>query len=202
MISVIIPVHVIDDHLVRLTEKCFRSLTLIDQLDQVTVIDNASTREYETEDWFRVIKNSENKGYAKAVNQGAEKSYYRFFLILNNDCELQDGAVDELLKNMEDERVGVSTACPVGSQGPQGCCWMISRNLFKEVGPMDEQFEFGAFEDTDYWRRIEERGLEVRVVKEAIVKHQGRQTFSRLPKHEEIFKRNKERFEAKWGCLS
>ncbi|WP_299524577.1 glycosyltransferase family 2 protein [uncultured Methanobrevibacter sp.] len=44
-----------------------------------------------------VIKNNENVGFAKAVNQGILKSNYNYIFSLNNDTEVEKGAVKSLI---------------------------------------------------------------------------------------------------------
>ena len=202
MISVIVPVYAVDDSLVDMTERCFDSLRHISETYQLIIVDNGSPKMISRFPGAVGIFNNDNLGYAKAVNQGIARALGDELLILNNDCELTEGAVEEMRRYLHDLDTGAVTACPAGSHGPQGCCWMIKKTMFERIGPMDERYEIATFEDTDYWRRIEDAGLKVKIAERAAVKHVGRATFSRLLNHEEIFKKNKERFEAKWGCLA
>ena len=71
---------------------------------EVIVVDNASadaTRELleaeEAAGRLRVISNPENRGFAKACNQGAQAARGEYVLFLNNDTEVQPGWLDPLV---------------------------------------------------------------------------------------------------------
>jgi GT2 family glycosyltransferase len=74
---------------------------------ETVVIDNHSqdgtperlARDFPT---VRQIVNSENVGYARAVNQGIRATTGEFVLILNPDCELRPGAVEALFQFLRD----------------------------------------------------------------------------------------------------
>jgi glycosyltransferase involved in cell wall biosynthesis len=80
-------------------------------------------------------------------------------------------------------------------------CVLIRRELFRKVGPLDERFTVGMFEDGDYSRRLRERGLHLAVARDSFVHHWGRGTFRRMPEAEylRIYEENRRRFEEKWG---
>lgn len=77
---------------------CLR--TLLDNADvpfELIVVDNASGDRtgdlLERLENARVIRNSENSGFVKAVNQGAELATGEFLLLLNNDAFIEPGAL-------------------------------------------------------------------------------------------------------------
>jgi O-antigen biosynthesis protein len=80
-------------------------------------------------------------------------------------------------------------------------CTVIPRRVWDAVGPLDEQYEIGMFEDDDYALRIKEHGFKMICAQDVFVHHFGRASFARLKESEyrKIFGRNKERFEKKWG---
>ena len=78
-----------------------------------------------------------------------------------------------------------------------GALWMTHRDVVERVGYLDEGYERGMFEDRDYWKRMEAAGYEL--VKAGWCNHAGNATWGKLPNQREIFLRNKERFEKKWG---
>jgi len=83
---------------------------------EVVVVDNASTDG--TQAWFadpsrfprpsRYLRNSTNRGFGPANNQGARQSTGRYLLFLNNDTLVQSGWLSEMLKIVrDDESVGI-----------------------------------------------------------------------------------------------
>ncbi|MEP6769187.1 MAG: glycosyl transferase family 1, partial [Acidobacteriota bacterium] len=80
-------------------------------------------------------------------------------------------------------------------------CALIRRRVFAEVGPLDERFAVGMFEDDDYSRRLRESGYGLAVARDAFVHHWGRGSFRALGEGEyrRIFQENRRRFDEKWG---
>lgn len=80
-------------------------------------------------------------------------------------------------------------------------CSLMRRDLYLEVGGLDEQYEIGMFEDDDFAMKLREKGLRVLVAEDCFVHHFGQASFSGLgnSRYEEVFARNKERFETKWN---
>ncbi|HSM50578.1 MAG TPA: glycosyltransferase, partial [Thermoanaerobaculia bacterium] len=80
-------------------------------------------------------------------------------------------------------------------------CVAMRRADQERVGPLDEGFEVGMFEDDDYGRRIEELGLRLAVARDAFVHHEGRASFARLEteRYRAVFEKNRAHIEWKWG---
>jgi GT2 family glycosyltransferase len=73
----------------------------------IIVIDNASTdgsemAAQEARFAARLIRNPSNVGFAAAANRGINHSESRFVLLLNPDCLLLPGAVDVLVRELEE----------------------------------------------------------------------------------------------------
>jgi GT2 family glycosyltransferase len=80
-------------------------------------------------------------------------------------------------------------------------CALMRRDVFDRVGPLDERFEIGMFEDDDYSRRLAAEGLRLGVARDSFVHHAGRGSFRQLPESEylRIFHENRRRYEEKWS---
>ncbi|SIQ21785.1 glycosyltransferase [Aeromonas veronii] len=80
-------------------------------------------------------------------------------------------------------------------------CVMFSRIVYEKVGPMEERFGVGFFEDDDYCNRVREAGYDVAVIEDVFVHHHLSASFNKLKaeKKQELFDRNKKIYEDKWG---
>ncbi len=98
-------------------EKCLGSFAGVsfDELE-IIVVDNASKDGSvqwmrEEHPYVRIIENSENRGFAPAVNQGIRASRGEYVLLLNNDTEILPGFTENLKKTLdEDHRVFAAAA--------------------------------------------------------------------------------------------
>ena len=80
-------------------------------------------------------------------------------------------------------------------------CVAMRRAVWEDVGPLDERFGIGMFEDDDYNRRMREKGYAVRCARDAYVHHWQMASFRKMPEKEyfALFEANKKKYEEKWG---
>jgi len=81
-------------------------------------------------------------------------------------------------------------------------CVAFRRETYDLVGPLDEQFGIGMFEDDDYTQRIKAAGLRVICAADVFIHHFGQAAFKKLienGQYNEIFDENRRRYEAKWN---
>ncbi len=80
-------------------------------------------------------------------------------------------------------------------------CTALRRETRDAVGPLDERFGTGMFEDDDYCRRAREQGWEVRCARDAFVHHWQKASFRRLGKkaYMALYEENRRKYEEKWG---
>jgi ATP-binding cassette, subfamily B, bacterial len=81
-------------------------------------------------------------------------------------------------------------------------CLAMRRDVFERVGPLDEGFGVGMFEDDDYSLRVRTAGYRVVCAEDGFVHHFGEAAFGKLVRsgdRDRIFRANRARFERKWG---
>ena len=80
-------------------------------------------------------------------------------------------------------------------------CVAFRREVFDEIGPLDERFGIGMFEDDDYSLRIHKKGLRVACALDVFVHHFGQASFSKLyedGRYMRLFEENRRKYEQKW----
>lgn len=79
-------------------------------------------------------------------------------------------------------------------------CVMLPRSVFEKVGPLDEAFGLGFYEDDDYCRRVEQTGLRLVCAEDVFIHHELSASFKKLGKgRQELLAKNRKIYEAKWG---
>jgi len=228
-----------------LTRACLDSLRreTWPRLD-IVVVDNASTdatvpyllRVAAEDPRVRVLRNSENRGFAAANNAGIAIAEGDVIVLLNNDTVVPPGLMGRLVAHLgRDQAIGL--VCPTtnfaGNEAKIDAgyadlddlpawssrrarehagrtfplevaamyCVAARREVLNEVGPLDENFRIGMFEDDDFSLRVRQAGYSVVCAEDAYVHHVGQGSFRKLSAeaYEELWNRNKSYFEKKWG---
>ncbi|RAP58428.1 glycosyltransferase [Oleiagrimonas sp. MCCC 1A03011] len=80
-------------------------------------------------------------------------------------------------------------------------CVMMPRSVYEKVGPLDEAFGVGFFEDDDYCRRIEQEGWSIACAEDVFIHHHLSASFDKMKqeKRKALFETNKALYEKKWG---
>lgn len=83
-----------------------------------------------------------------------------------------------------------------------GFCLLIRDKVFSELGPFDDRYGIGNFEDDDYCIRALRAGYRLCVAEDAFVFHYGSRTFLGMGMGEqdwqELIRTNEQRFYEKW----
>lgn len=172
-----------------------------------------------------VLTNPENAGVARSWNQGIAAAAEGPVCLINNDIVVTRGWLRNLLGFLlEFPHFGIAGAhvtdgpIPPGydewaaryvaqhwritHDGFHGCCFMLSREVIERVGPFDERFEIGVWEDVDYQHRARLAGFSPTVTHRTVVHHFGSKTISSVVAGlggRNLYMENLRRFTEKWG---
>lgn len=217
--NIIIPCYIINEELLQLTKNTVESLSGHDLI----LIDNASPLGggYLRSVAYTYIRNTENLGYAKAVNQGLKLVSDNLVAISNNDVRPSPNW-EEVARSVFREN-GNTYSChfrminyeepyQYGSQtvyeGKERWCtssfFVISAACAKmEYEPLlfDEQYGIGGYEDWQYWTEVREACLYTAYTDRACYQHHHSSTQNSLDQEErkERDKTSREYFKSKWG---
>ncbi|MBL7068760.1 MAG: glycosyltransferase [Candidatus Omnitrophica bacterium] len=217
-----------------LTRECIKSIIRKTHYPyRLVIIDNGSdarTHAYleslkETEG-VHLIRNEDNIGFVKAVNQALKVSDSPFICIMNNDTVATDGWLREMVdvanlkeeiglvnpssnnlgQHKESSTIDDYAAKLKRSKGEYiemgaciGFCMLFKRELFNKLGYLDEIYKEGNFDDTDYSRKAEKEGYLCVRAKGTYVYHNMKSSFAKVKNYEQSFKRNQEVFNRRWG---
>lgn len=211
---------------VEFTKKCIKSIIKSTSLPyRIIIVDNASAVEtasylkelvLKDKNLITLIRNEENLGFPKAVNQGMAVSSSPYLCILNNDTEVCRNWLSEMINIAESHPdIGIlnPTSNNLGQTRPKqgfmgkwiemasciGFCMLIKREVIQNIGNFDEIFSPGNFEDTDFCRRAVKAGYKCAMAKGSYVYHSQNTGFKKRKDWEETFKRNLDIFNKRWG---
>ncbi len=79
-------------------------------------------------------------------------------------------------------------------------CVAFRRETLKKIGPLDERFTIGMFEDDDFALRVRQSGLRVVCAEDVFIHHWGRTSFARMDQaeYDRLFAKNRRLYEEKW----
>ena len=198
---------------------------------RVILVDNASekeTKEYleglkkEYGASFELIRNEENAGFIKAVNQALKVSSAPYVCIMNNDTVAASGWLERMVDFAETHKdVGlINPQCDGHADMPidvyarnlvslkgvymemnqcHGFCMLVKREVVEKIGSLDEQFGIGGYDDTDYSMRAHLAGYRCVAIKDAYVYHRLHTSFNKAGTREEWVRRNRKAYYNKWG---
>lgn len=218
--DIIIPVH----DQAELTKKCLGSIFANTcGRYSIILIDNASNADttallkdvVSSHDNVKMINNSDNLGWVKAVNQGLKASAADYVFIMNNDTVVRtDGWATKLIEAAEsdgsvglvnpafDTKMARAKRSCVEVDFCRGYCVLIKRKVIDAIGGLDEAYGIGYYDDDDYSVRAIRAGFKCIRANDVFVEHLRDTTFSKLFTDEErrrLHRNNKELFYSKWG---
>lgn len=175
-LSVVIPHWPLKSELDDLLDRCIKSLPPHDE---------------------RVIVVNEGIGFAKAVNYGLRVAKGDFLAVVSNDTVWQSGDLESIC-------IPGTVTSPVLNDHKQdfwGCFFVLPREVYEKVGPLDERFGLAYYEDNDYIKRLSVAGVPMVCVDSCHIFSEGGQTMKHVDDRlrSELNVRNKGIFDSKWG---
>lgn len=159
-----------------------------------------------------LIRNEENLGNIKAVNQGIRQSHASHVCILDNDTVVFPGWLEkmtEAAKLRKDIGIVNPASNSLGSRKPwylswnsfaeriakedkekvvemataMGFCMLIKREVIERIGGWCEDYGMGYYEDRDYSLRSAQAGFRCVIACDAFVYHEEHVSFRRLKRN-------------------
>ncbi|MEQ8841476.1 MAG: glycosyltransferase [Acidimicrobiales bacterium] len=189
VLSITLPVWSRSEKLARMVEKTVERIWEVARVPtEVVAIDNGS--DFDSKLLAKVYRYPENKGVSTGWNTGIRLSTAPTFVVMNSDCMVEPGWDEALLEAANDGRRiafpytdhcdGKGFTTP-DQGGTAGWCFMMTKAIYEEVGVFDEWFNPAFCEDTDYWHRAWQLGIDLEPVPAARVVHARRTTASTTP---------------------
>lgn len=196
LISIVIPVRFRQDLLKVALDSIFKYTT--EEFELILVCDGVKysfLNEYK----IKIIYNETPLGFAKTVNKGIKETKGEYVLILNSDVVVIPNWLTELLKTYDkfskagmivptlSEDAGMQSIELNKQEGDysrgdlvKGVCMLLKRELINKIGLLDERFDLGGGEDSDYCMRVKEAGYEVIVARKSFLYHYNSASFREL----------------------
>lgn len=180
MLSVIVPRYANNQRVADETDANLRVLRLPPQREvlEIIVVDNGSSVTAAHVPCDVLVAFPTNKGVAPAWNEGRRQAHGDVLCFVTSSTLVNPASLYELASVARRDRV---IAMPfdaarrtAGHPGVTGWCWAITTALFDEIGGLDETFVPAQYEDTDFFHRAIDLGVELVNVAEASCVHESR----------------------------
>lgn len=209
--TVIMPCWLINEELVELTKNAIESLGDVNLI----IVDNGSTMGggYLRSVADTYIRNKENLGYAKAVNQGLVLAHLGSYIAISNNDIRVSSNWQEVAKQVFSEAstyschfrmIPYDEPFSYGDQiwytGKERWCSSSFFVLNKEQQYFlyDEEF-LNSYDDYDYWHRVRQSGSKTAYTNKASYQHKDSTSQQLRSDRAENDKKNYEYFKQKWG---
>ena len=210
-----------------LTERCLKSIgdNTEKSLYHLILIDNGSSQDTQaflngfkaSRDNVTIVRNEENLGWVKAVNQGMRLSTNPFICLMNNDTVVRTNGWLSMMMDIASSESDIGLVNPnfrlkrdaagdadrfVEIDFCRGYCVLVKRAVIDRIGLLDESYGLGYYDDDDFSVRAIRAGFRCVRANDAYVEHLGDSTFSRVFKDDKrmaLHEKNKRLFYSRWG---
>lgn len=143
-----------------------------------------------------------NIGVAKSWNLFMTTIALDYVLIANDDIAVHENTLKLFLDAAESTKDSLLTA--EGMLGNAYSLFLLKQDIYKSIGPFDENFSPAYYEDNDYDYRRRLLGYGFLSIAGATCTHEGSSTLKRytpdeMNNHHNTFNRNSNYYRAKWG---
>lgn len=180
--SIVIPTYNKCDQFLR---PCIESILKYSNHDEIEICVSANgcwdnTHEYlcsvynQYPNIIRWVWTDEAIGYSRATNKGIKIATGKYVVLLNNDTVILESSRNEWLNRLREPfdknaDMGVVGIIPERNHITERdflifFCVMVKKNLFEEIGYLDEDFLVGCYEDTEFCYRAELNGFKIETV--------------------------------------
>src|SRR5262245_28835257 len=161
----------------------------------------------------RTLRNDDNFGFARAINQGLTAAVGDVLVLLNDDTVVPPGWLGPLCQHAASPGIGLvgPVTNRIGNEAQVDAdydtyedflrfaeqrasrhntlfdipmltmfCLAMTRGVFDNIGPLDERFALGFFEDDDYSLRVRARGYRIVCLEGVFIHHFGETSFGKL----------------------
>ena len=152
----------------------------------------------------QIVLGRQPQSVARAWNDAATLAGGDWLIISNDDIVFAPTAIAELIA-VANANPRAAIVSPI--EGQRFACFLLRWEAYQAIGPFDEQFSPGFYEDNDYHHRLMLAGWDSPVALGAVVEHFGSATMKAIPaderemRHHDLFRANRKRFIKKWGGL-
>lgn len=223
MISIILPVYIIDQELLDLTKATYASIQQTDwdgEKAEIICIDDGSTM---GQDFLQAnsdiyIKGKVNHGYPWAVNKGIQASSGDLVVFGNNDIRVspnwlkiakevltKDSMVASLHFRMTDYDTPIEVGNDIWTDGKERWCTSSFYVIKREAIPeelYDENFGWGGYDDYCWWHRVRDiNGWQQAYTNKAVYQHKHSSTQNKRNREQWDLAqtRNREYYKSKYG---